>query len=581
MFSRCTERQAFILHLFSAFIWAITDCVSAQDFHPTTVIDHIAVDPTLLASFADLFSTENYPSDLITGGCFRLKSDKMENLVQELRILGLGTSHEIYQVLIPPLSHFDKLPNEAVADWCHQSLLAQKDYMFSAATVKGYQGLLAAIQHREVKDRFACRTAAIILVFLFRFYDDLEPSKSVDRSTLNEFKEHLRLEDKNDALFKSIKSLRPLIQRQGKMKMINWMWDKLELDHLRLDISPSADDEAGSDFTFPNSTDVFGWTKEYWTNFHAYLFQLGGVFYRMLDLAGQSVLHNAIDAVDDNSIMNKSRLGDILSAFRLQSLSEDSELLTAKCDGQTPLHRAAKLGLDRQVVSLLYYKGIDPNAQDFFGRTALCFAAQNGNVSVIEQLCKKMKGDLNQQDRGRKNALHYAIRNCQEKAALTLIQRKIKLNQSDSWGNTPLRYAANRGMEMVVKALLEEDGIQINIRGGFKNTTAKEEAQSLGRDKIVEMIEEWERKNGKQAEAKEEQSKGKSPSRPGSIADGLIEKEKKIEEAESSGHTEVVKMIKEEEKTDEKQAEVNDEKSKGKSRSRPGSIADGMTDRKE
>lgn len=36
--SKYIERRALILNLFSAFIWAITDYVSAEDFHPTTVI---------------------------------------------------------------------------------------------------------------------------------------------------------------------------------------------------------------------------------------------------------------------------------------------------------------------------------------------------------------------------------------------------------------------------------------------------------------------------------------------------------------------------------------------------------------
>lgn len=35
--SKYIERRALILNLFSAFIWAITDYVSAEDFHPTTV----------------------------------------------------------------------------------------------------------------------------------------------------------------------------------------------------------------------------------------------------------------------------------------------------------------------------------------------------------------------------------------------------------------------------------------------------------------------------------------------------------------------------------------------------------------
>ena len=44
------------------------------------------------------------------------KSDQIKTFVQELQKEGLGTSEEIYRVFISPLSYFDKLLNEKVAE---------------------------------------------------------------------------------------------------------------------------------------------------------------------------------------------------------------------------------------------------------------------------------------------------------------------------------------------------------------------------------------------------------------------------------------------------------------------------------
>ena len=107
--------------------------------------------------------------------------------------------------------------------------------------------------------------------------------------------------------------------------------------------------------------------------------------------------------------------------------------------------------------------GIDPNAADFFGRTALCFAAHWGNLKIIDMRFERMKkGGLDQKDCRGRNALVYAILNHQEAAALMLIHRKIQSHTRDQTGKTPLWYAASRGMEKVVEALIKEDETQGN-----------------------------------------------------------------------------------------------------------------------
>ena len=111
-------------------------------------------------------------ANLTRGWGHQLKSDKLENLVHELQGAGLSTFEHIYQVLIPSLSHFDKLPNEAIADWRDESLIVGEQCMFIIKTFNDYKQFIDAVQHREVQNRFANRTTVIIIGFFFRMHED-------------------------------------------------------------------------------------------------------------------------------------------------------------------------------------------------------------------------------------------------------------------------------------------------------------------------------------------------------------------------------------------------------------------------
>ena len=105
----CKQRQVFVFHLFSTFIWAAEPHLSASQFHPTAGTSACELSQWTRVDFTQDFA--------------RVKSEKVEMLVQELQSTGLGTSGEIYKMLIPPLSHFNKLPNEAMADFWNKMLI--------------------------------------------------------------------------------------------------------------------------------------------------------------------------------------------------------------------------------------------------------------------------------------------------------------------------------------------------------------------------------------------------------------------------------------------------------------------------
>lgn len=206
-------------------------------------------------------------------------------------------------MLTPPLSHFNKLPNEALAGWCNEGLIRQELSLRWEHTFGAYMELLNAVQHRKVQDRFANRAAAIIIGFLLRINQDLELFTLYEVETgLETFKKKVRevVENKNQTFHKTILSLEPILARQRKLPKNGRILTQLRFKDLKL--VPLA-----HDFTFPNATDVFGWTEGSWSIFDG--IQRDENIYKTLDLAGQSDLHNAIDRYGDLEPLNEDGVG--------------------------------------------------------------------------------------------------------------------------------------------------------------------------------------------------------------------------------------------------------------------------------
>ena len=491
---------------------------TAAEFHPTTVTRTREL-PGRFGTKPFLFEVERLRKNVLL--LPRLKSDKIETLVQELRSTGLGTTEEVYKVLIPPLSHFDKLPNEAVADWRNESRTVQEEGIHCLGTYISCIGLLEAIQFREVQDRFAERAAAIVVGFLIRLVD--EPIYQESGQSEEYIGNLRRLINKtgNKTVFKVFSLLGPILSRQG---------NDFVLKVLQLESAPSAPALEVNDFTFPNNADVFGWTENYWAIFKK-RFSSRQIGFHVFDLAGQSVLHYLIDRTvgyRDNDYGVGQLATSIYSSF------ENHESFTALRNRQTPLHRAARAG-HPQIIDMLLARGVDPDAADYFGRTGLCLAVYYGHFPVVNQLCDKMSlGGLNRTDVTKHNALHYAVlkfgkgkrfwkakenagsvqRNAaileeQENAALALIQHGIHCNARDGVDATPLWYAASGDMKRVIEVLRKMDLVDlvnlkqrclVNLKQGrrvcFNATeafllTPEQEAERAGHSEIATILKEW------------------------------------------------------------------------------------------
>ena len=369
----CTEQQAFVLHLFSTVMWATTDhLISASQFHPTTVKTGSKLINWEGAQFFLVYVTDSDKLPAIP----KLESNKIENLVQELHSIGLGTSEEIYGVLIPPLSHFDKLPNEAVADWCNEMLIGREVSLSWLNAFHHNVGLLNAIAQRKVQDRFANRAAAIVVEFLLRVTE--EPNfftRNKELDDLQWFKGTLReLFIDDETVRKVFLSLEHILARRERIQHPFCILTKIGFKDLlarpqfrnhrrnhRLKSTPLARPE--NDFSFSHNTDVFGWSNNYWKAFERRLVNFDDLFPK-LDLAGQPVLHHIF-----NYTVGLPHVVSLLPQLErtISNHFRDHGLFTARCNKQTPLHRAVRAGHHSLILKLLE-KGTDPNAADHFGR---------------------------------------------------------------------------------------------------------------------------------------------------------------------------------------------------------------------
>ncbi|KAH6903931.1 hypothetical protein BKA70DRAFT_1154855 [Coprinopsis sp. MPI-PUGE-AT-0042] len=134
----------------------------------------------------------------------------------------------------------------------------------------------------------------------------------------------------------------------------------------------------------------------------------------------------------------------------------------------SPLMLAAKVGnlaCAKALLSLLGVDapGIDINAQDNNGWTALIYAARRGHTPVLKLLCEVPGIDINTADNRGQTALIHAVDEGNTEAAKLLIGLPgIDVNATENHGWTALMHAAEGNFTEVVKLLCEVPGIDIN-----------------------------------------------------------------------------------------------------------------------
>jgi ankyrin repeat protein/ppGpp synthetase/RelA/SpoT-type nucleotidyltranferase len=178
--------------------------------------------------------------------------------------------------------------------------------------------------------------------------------------------------------------------------------------------------------------------------------------------------------------------GDLQSVKRLL---KDGVDVNAKDDyGWTALHYASQNGHDKVVEQLLVKDGVDVNATDNDGLTALRCASQGGHDKVVEQILVKDGVDMNATDNKGRTALHQASRiGHDEVVEQLLVKDGVDMNAKDNDGWTALHYASQWGHDKVVEQLLVKDGVDVNAKDN-DGWTVLHYASQNGHDKVVEQL---------------------------------------------------------------------------------------------
>ena len=113
-------------------------------------------------------------------------------------------------------------------------------------------------------------------------------------------------------------------------------------------------------------------------------------------------------------------------------------------------------------IDLFLAAGMNPDAADAAGGTALIKAARRGRDSISRKLLDR-GADVNQRDAGGSTALMEASLNNHQDTVKVLLESGADVNQRDDNGQTALLRAAIRGHSEVVRMLLNK-GARINIK---------------------------------------------------------------------------------------------------------------------
>ncbi len=161
-----------------------------------------------------------------------------------------------------------------------------------------------------------------------------------------------------------------------------------------------------------------------------------------------------------------------------------SVLLWGAAPAQSPIADAAMRG-DVEAVRVLIERGLDVNAPQGDGMTALHWAAERGSAEIARLLLDAGADPAAMTRNGAYTPLHLAARGGSAGVVATLLERGASANTETSTGDaTPLHLAASAGSVRAVEALLEH-GAGVDRRESEWGQTALMFASSKGRVDVV------------------------------------------------------------------------------------------------
>jgi ankyrin repeat protein len=152
----------------------------------------------------------------------------------------------------------------------------------------------------------------------------------------------------------------------------------------------------------------------------------------------------------------------------LQALVEQGVDLNAQdTQGNTALYQAVKFGNSKAVTALILV-GAALNIKNEAGRTALYLAAMQGKLGIAQQLIAH-QAKLNISSLQGNTALHKAARYGHLDVVQALINAKAKLNLKNHYGNSALHIAVRHGHHEIVQALIAAKAM-LNRKNHYGNS---------------------------------------------------------------------------------------------------------------
>ena len=155
---------------------------------------------------------------------------------------------------------------------------------------------------------------------------------------------------------------------------------------------------------------------------------------------------------------------DDLEAVR-SMVKQGADVNVAQGDGRTALHWAAVNG-NSEMAKLLIYAGAGVNSLTRLGAyTPLHLASQVGHAGVAKVLLDGGADANALTSTGAVSALHFAAGSGNVELITALVDRGADANRAEQqWGHTPLMFAAAKGRTAAVRTLLER-GADVGITG--------------------------------------------------------------------------------------------------------------------